>query len=154
MVIFKNVHSPTLCPKGTKKSSKLQSSPKCWHDISSINIYKPPRYIPPNCWHDISNTNIYKYNWHVFLKSEYKYKYHKIYICIGYILPKIRKIYVSWRVSVNPLGAGLGNVHFEITFCTWYKLPTFWEYNSVEIIHQRVSVRLRTLGVGFRNVHF
>ena len=22
-----------------------------------------------------------------------------------------------------------------------YKLPTFWEYNSVEIIHQRVSVR-------------
>ena len=42
--------------------------------------------------------------------------------------------------------------HFWINFCTGYKLPTFWEYNSVEIIHQRVSVR--PLGVGFRNVHF
>ena len=65
---------------------------------------------------------------------------------------QLGKIYVSGRVSVNPLGAGLGNVHFEIKFCTGYKLPTFWEYNSVEIIHQRVSVR--PLGVGFRNVHF
>ena len=72
---------------------------------------------------------IYKYNWHVFLKSEYKYKYHKIYIYFGYILPKIRKIYVSWRVSVNPLG----NVHFEIKFCTRYKLLTCWEYNSVKL---------------------
>ena len=65
---------------------------------------------------------------------------------------QLGKIYVSGRVSVNPLGAGLGNVHFEIKFCTGYKLPTFWESNSVEIIHQRVSVR--PLGVGFRNVHF
>ena len=40
--------------------------------------------------------------------------------------------------------------HFEIKFCTGYKLPTFWEYNSVWIIHQRVSVR--PLGVGFRNI--
>ena len=80
-----------------------------------LGAQKPSNWhISPNCWHDISNTNIYKYNWHVFLKSEYKYKYHKIYICIGYILPKIRKIYVSWRVSVNPLGAGLGNVNFVL----------------------------------------
>ena len=65
---------------------------------------------------------------------------------------QLGKIYVGWRVSVNPLGAGLGNVHFEIKFCTGYKLPTFWEYNSVEIVHQRVSVR--PLGAGFRNIHF
>ena len=65
---------------------------------------------------------------------------------------QLGKIYVSWRVSVNPLGAGYKNVHFEIKFCTGYKLTTFWEYNSVEIIHQRVSVRL--LGVWFRNIHF
>ena len=42
--------------------------------------------------------------------------------------------------------------HFEIKFCAGYKLPTFWEYNSVWIIHQRVSVR--PLGVGFRNILF
>ena len=53
---------------------------------------------------------------------------------------------------MNPLGAGLGNVHFEIQICIGYKLPTFWEYNSLEIIHQRVSVR--PLGAGFRNIHF
>ena len=52
---------------------------------------------------------------------------------------------------MNPLGAGLGNVHFEIKFCTRYKLPTCWEYNSVKIIHQRVSVRC--LGTGFLNVY-
>ena len=53
---------------------------------------------------------------------------------------------------MNPLGAGLGIVHFEIQICIGYKLPTFWEYNSLEIIHQRVSVR--PLGAGFRNIHF
>merc|ERR1719458_1332122 len=37
--IFKNVHSPTLCPKGTQKPSKLHLSHKCWHDISNTNIY-------------------------------------------------------------------------------------------------------------------
>merc|ERR1712001_451022 len=35
----KNVHSPTLCPKGTQKSSNLHSSPNCWHDISNTNIH-------------------------------------------------------------------------------------------------------------------
>ena len=29
---------------------------KCWHYISIIKIYNPPRYILPNCWHDIYNT--------------------------------------------------------------------------------------------------
>ena len=59
--------------------------------------------------------------------------FSRIYICIGYIdiLPTIWEympvdfiywcwiysannwsIYVSWRVSVRPSGAGLGNVHF------------------------------------------
>ena len=82
--IFKNVHSLTLCLKGTQKPSNLHSSPKCWHDISNINIYIQLTYIPqtvgsiypiqiyiskkvhspnsklhlsPKCWHDISNTN-------------------------------------------------------------------------------------------------
>ena len=53
---------------------------------------------------------------------------------------------------MQPLGAGFTNIHFEIKYCTGYKLPTFWEYNSVEIIHQRVSIR--RLGTGFRNVYF
>ena len=44
--IFKNVHSLTLCPKGTQKPSNLHSSPKCWHDISNINIYIQLTYIP------------------------------------------------------------------------------------------------------------
>merc|ERR1712110_1094073 len=44
--IFINVHSPTLCPKGTQKPSNLQSSPKCWHDISNINIYLQLIYTP------------------------------------------------------------------------------------------------------------
>ena len=38
--IFKNVHSPTLCPKGTQKPSNLHSSPKCWYNISNTNIYR------------------------------------------------------------------------------------------------------------------
>ena len=42
--IFKNVHSPTLCPKGTQKPSNLHSSPKCWHDISNINLHFPLTY--------------------------------------------------------------------------------------------------------------
>ena len=37
---------PTLCPKGTQKPSNLQSSPKCWHDISNINIYLQLIYTP------------------------------------------------------------------------------------------------------------
>ena len=37
--ISKNVHSPTLCPKGTQKPSNLHSSPKCLHDIANTNIY-------------------------------------------------------------------------------------------------------------------
>ena len=31
---------------------------------------------------------------------------------IEYLLPTFWRIYVSWRFSVRPLGAGLGNVHF------------------------------------------
>ena len=37
--IFKNVHSPTLRPKGAQKPSNLHSSPKCWHDIFNANMY-------------------------------------------------------------------------------------------------------------------
>ena len=36
---------------------------------------------------------------------------------------------------------------FEIKIFIGYKLPKFWEYNSAEIIHQKVSVR--PLGAGF-----
>ena len=44
--ISKNVHSPTLCPKGTQKPFNLHSSSKCWHDISNINIYLQVTYTP------------------------------------------------------------------------------------------------------------
>ena len=37
-----------------------------------------------------------------------------IYICIGYMLPILWGIYVSWRVSVRPSGAKLRNVHVVI----------------------------------------
>ena len=37
--ISKNVHPPTLCPKGTQKPYNLHSSPKCWPVISNIKIY-------------------------------------------------------------------------------------------------------------------
>ena len=92
--IFRIGHAPTLCPKGTKKPSNLHSAPKCWHDISNINIYiqlytpqivgiiypmqiyifkivhsptlcpkgtkKPSNlHSSPKCWHDISNIHIY-----------------------------------------------------------------------------------------------
>ena len=46
--ISKNVHSPTLCPKGTQKPSSLHSSPKCWHAISNINIQIQLTYITQN----------------------------------------------------------------------------------------------------------
>ena len=36
---------------------------------------------------------------------------------------------------------------FKIKIFIGYKLPKFWEYNSAEIIHQKVSVR--PLGAGF-----
>ena len=66
---------------------------------------------------------------------------------------QLGKIYVSWRVSVNPLGAELGNVHLKkLKFVLDRNCQHFAIYNSVEMIHQRVSVR--PLGVGFRNVHF
>ena len=86
-IYFANLHifqklviPPTLCPKGTRKPSKLHSSPKCWHGISNTKIFiqlihNPKMYIPPTlcpkgtrkppklhsspkCWHVISNTKI------------------------------------------------------------------------------------------------
>ena len=54
--ISKNVHSPTLCPKGTQKPFNLHSSSSVgmiYQHISSGDIYSP------NCWHHISNPNIY-----------------------------------------------------------------------------------------------
>merc|ERR1711946_65958 len=45
-LFYRNVHFPTLCPKGTKKPSNLHLSPNCWHGISSINIYVQLNYTP------------------------------------------------------------------------------------------------------------
>ena len=45
-IYFHKCTFPTLCPKGTQKPSNLQSSPKCWHDISNINIYIQLTYTP------------------------------------------------------------------------------------------------------------
>ena len=68
-------------------------------------------------------------------------------------------IYVIWRVSVRPSGAGLGNISGqECTFsymytCIGYKLPTFGEYMLVG----GFLCALRAQGWGIclvRNVHF
>ncbi len=45
-LFYRNVHFPTLCPKGTKKPSNLHLSPNCWHGISNINIYIQLNYTP------------------------------------------------------------------------------------------------------------
>ena len=79
-----------MCQNGTRKLSKLPSSPKSWHYISTTKLYTqlthiPKMYIPttlcqngtmepsklhpsPKCLHDIANTNIYLANWHIFQK--------------------------------------------------------------------------------------
>ena len=79
--IFKNVHSTTLCPKGTPKPSNLHSSPNCWHVISNTNIYiqlthvpqssarradrHPPTVIyPPNVGR-IYLIQVHVFNWHM-----------------------------------------------------------------------------------------
>ena len=123
---IQNVHSLTLRPKGAQKPSDWRIFPKCWQHISNANIYitKCTFLGAQNPLTDpivgmIYPIPIYKYNWHVFLKSEYKYKYYKIYICIGYILPTVRKNicwHVSWKVSVNPLGTGLGTFWNKILY--------------------------------------
>ena len=52
-IYFANLHifqklviPPTLRPKGTRKPSKLHSSPKCWHGISNMNKYIQLTYTP------------------------------------------------------------------------------------------------------------
>ena len=45
-IYFHKCTFQTLCPKATQKPSNLQSSPKCWHDISNINIYIQLTYTP------------------------------------------------------------------------------------------------------------
>ena len=107
--ISKYVHSPTLCPNGTQKTSNLHLSPMCWHDISNTNIYIQLTYIPKIvgkiCPIEIyypapegrSETPQHTFlpqvlAWYVqcqyinttgmysSIKSEYKYKYYLIYI--------------------------------------------------------------------------
>ena len=54
------------------------------------------------------------------------------YICIGYILPTIGGIYDSWRVSVRPSGAGLGDMcQLNKYVCIGFILPTFGGYMTV-----------------------
>ena len=70
-----------MCQNGTRKLSKLPSSPKNWHVISNTNLYTQPKHIPnmyiptkmcqdgtrkpsklhssPKCLHDIFNTKLY-----------------------------------------------------------------------------------------------
>ena len=71
----------TMCQNGTRKLSKVPSSPKNWHVISNTNLYTQPKHIPnmyiptkmcqdgtrkpsklhssPKCLHDIFNTKLY-----------------------------------------------------------------------------------------------
>ena len=60
-IFYKNVHFPTLCPKGTQKPQNLHSSSKllAWY-IKYQLTYSTVTY-PPNCWHRIFNTNLHLY---------------------------------------------------------------------------------------------
>ena len=51
---------------------------------------------------------------------------------------------------MNPLGAGLGIVHFEIQICIGYK--HFGNISVKVLLYQGVSVR--PSGAGLENVHF
>ena len=86
-------------------------------------------------------------------RAEIHYYYYWIYSA------NIWGMYVIWRVSVRPSGAGLGNISGqECTFsymytCIGYKLPTFGEYMLVG----GFLCALRAQGWGIclvRNVHF
>ena len=44
-VNFQKCTFPTLCPKGTQKTINLNTSPKCWHDISNTKVFIQLTYI-------------------------------------------------------------------------------------------------------------
>ena len=85
----KNVHFPTLCPKGTQKPINLNTSPKCWHDISNTKVFIQLTYIS-----QIVGT-IYEY-WYTILTFIYIpkncsiYTIH-IYIVFKFFIPSVFK---------------------------------------------------------------
>ena len=102
--IFKNVHSPTLRPKGAQKLSNLRSAPKCWHNISNTNLYFQLTYIPQPC----ARRAHWNTPTHIHPPS-----FGMIYLIPTYNFSTWR-MNVSFRVSVRPSGAGMGNIHFWI----------------------------------------
>ena len=94
----------------------LQNVHCTFHD-SRAHINPPSDTFPPIVGM-IYPIPIYKYNWHIFLKSEYKYKYYKIYICIGYILPTIRKNICQWEGFCKPFGRRVGECTMYSVHCT------------------------------------
>ena len=63
-----NIYFPTLCPKGTRKSSNLYSSPKCWHDISKTNWSPPPPTLGSSdqFWPFLPFLSVFDYFWQIF----------------------------------------------------------------------------------------
>ena len=85
----KNVHFPTRGRRGTQKPINLNTSPKCWHDISNTKVFIQLTYIS-----QIVGT-IYEY-WYTILTYIYIQKncsiYTKhIYIVFKFFIPSVFK---------------------------------------------------------------
>merc|ERR1712001_280488 len=129
------------------KHLKRTSSPRTTSPRTSspTDNFPPGRHIPQPCArraHRNPPTNIHSPN----VGSLYPipiYLYYKMsveFINWYWIYSaNIWGIYVIWRVSVRPSGAGLGNISGqECTFsymytCIGYKLPTFGEYMQYQL---------------------
>ena len=92
----KNVHFPTLCPKGTQKPINLNSSPKCWHDISNTKPFIQVTYISQIVG------SIYEYCYTILLTNIFQ-KYCSnftinIYIVFKFFIPKAFQKYNICRM--------------------------------------------------------
>ena len=76
--------------------------------LTSSGQWAPANRAPAN-WAPV----LYSFVLDIFCQQLGKYmSVEFLYIGIGYILHNNWGIYVIWRVSVLPSGAGLGNMHF------------------------------------------
>ena len=107
--IFKNVHSTTLCPKGTQKPSNLHSS--------------------PNCWHVISNTNIYIFNWHM-LPKLLSSQSIQIYIFKNVYTPTPETIQLTFIPQVLAW-----YIQYEQVYSTDIYSPNCWQHISNTNMH-------------------
>ena len=95
----KNVHFPTLCPKGTQKPINLNSSPKCWHDISNTKLFIQLTYIS-----QIVGT-IYEYSYttltYIYFQKKLQHYTIQIYIVFKFFIPSaFQKYNICWIYGV------------------------------------------------------